>query len=391
MFPYIFFIGMSALAMAILNSFRIFGVPAFTPVLLNLSVVTMSFLAGRFTEPSFALAIGVLIGGSLQLAVQLPLLWKQGMHFQFGISFRHPGIRRVGKLMLPGIMGIGVAQINFFVDQVFLTRKFLPEGSLTSVGFADRVMELVLGGYAIAVGTAILPMMSQHAADKNIPELKRTLAFSLRIVSFITFPAMVGLILMRRPIVQVLFQHGKFDSISTELTAWALLFYTIGLPFFASSKILVPAFYSMQDMRTPVKIAAISMVVNIILNFILLKPLLNGGPAFATSLAGVVNSLMLYSVFVDRHGGIGSRAIGGALLKILVASAGMGIFTWGLLRIVSFSTRHGLIYRAGLLTVVLALATSVYFGLAWLMHCEELRDIYGIARRKTVPPIAPIG
>jgi putative peptidoglycan lipid II flippase len=391
MFPYIFFIGMSALAMAILNSFRIFGVPAFTPVLLNLSVVIMSFFAGRFTQPGFALAIGILIGGTLQLAIQLPLLWKQGMHFTFGISFSHPGIRRVGKLMLPGIMGIGVAQINFFVDQVFLTRKFLPAGSLTSIGLADRVMELVLGGYAIAVGTAILPMMSQHAAEKNIPELKRTLAFSLRIVSFITIPAMVGLIVMRRPIVQVLFEHGKFDAVSTELTAWALLFYTVGLPFFATSKILVPAFYSTQDMRTPVKIAFGVMFINIVLNFMLLKLLLNGGPALSTSLAGVLNSLLLYRLFVDRHGDIGAHAIGGALLRIILASTGMGVFTWAMLHVVSFTTPHGLMYRVGLLAGILTAATGVYFGLAWLMHCEELSDIYGIARRKTVSPNTPLG
>ena len=173
MFPYIFFIGMAALAMAILNSFRIFGVPAFAPVLLNLCIIAFSFFTYRFSDATVALAIGVLVGGVLQLAIQLPLLWKQGMRFSFGISFTHPGIRAVRKLMLPGIVGIGVAQINFLVDTVFATRKWLPTGSLMSLQLADRVMELVLGGYAIAVGTAILPMMSQHAAEKNLDEMKR--------------------------------------------------------------------------------------------------------------------------------------------------------------------------------------------------------------------------
>ncbi len=324
----------------------------------------------------------------LQLGIQIPLLWKQGMHFQFGISFNHPGIRQVGKLMLPGIVGIGVANINFYVDTVFATSRFLPNGSLTSLAFADRVMELVLGGYAISVGTAILPMMSRHAVENNIAELKRTLAFSLRIVSFITVPAMVGLIMMRRPIVQVLFQHGRFDATSTELTAWALWLYAVGLPWFAISKILVPAFYSTKDMRTPVKVAALCMVTNIILNFMLLRPLLNGGPALATSLSGVLNSLILYKVFTNRHGDIGWTHLRAALGRILVASAGMGTILWATLHVVSFSTHHALWWRASLLACVLALATGSYFALAWLLHCEELSDIYGIARRRKteLPP-----
>ncbi len=388
MFPYLFFIGMSALAMGILNSFRIFGVSASTPVLLNLCIIAMSFAAGRFSEPGVALAIGVVIGGAAQLGVQIPWLWKQGMRFKFGISFSHPGIRRVGKLMLPGIVGIGVAQINFFVDTFFATQRFLPEGSLTSIQVADRVMELVLGGYAISVGTAILPMMSQHAAEKDHEALKRTLAFSLRIVAFITIPAMVGLILMRNPIVAVLFQHGKFNTASTALTAWALWLYALGLPWFATSKILVPAFYSTQDMRTPVKVAAACMVTNIILNFILLKPLLNGGPALATSLAGVLNCVLLFKVFSDRHGDIGWSAIGAALARICLASAGMGLMIWGVMHFVSFSSRHGLLWRASLLAFILALATGTYFLLAWLLHCEELSDVYGIARRRRDPSAA---
>ncbi len=392
MFPYIFFIGLSALAMGILNSVGIFGLPAFTPALLNLSIVTLSFFAGYFSDPSVALAVGVLLGGTLQMAVQLPMMWKQGMRFTFGVSFSHPGIRRVAKLMLPGIVGIGVAQINFFVDTVFATRPSLPVGSLISLNYADRVMELVLGGYAIAVGTAILPMMSRHAAANNLEEMKRTLAFSLRIVSFITIPAMVGLILLRGPIIQVLFQHGRFDAASTELTTWALWLYTLGLPWFAGTKVLVPAFYSTQDTRTPVIVAAIAMVANIVFNLLFLRPLQNGGPALATSLAGVLNFLILYQVFTQRYGDIGFQAIMGSMTKIALASAGMGFAAWGMLQWADFSLGQPLWMRAGLLTGMLAASTAIYFGLAWLLHCEELSDIYGIAgRQKKSPAPMPVG
>jgi putative peptidoglycan lipid II flippase len=199
---------------------------------------------------------------------------------------------------------------------------------------------------------------------------------------------MVGLILMRHPIVEVLFQHGRFNAASTALTTWALWLYALGLPWFAISKILVPAYYSTQDMRTPVKVAALCMVTNIVLNLLLLRPLLNGGPALSTSLSGVLNAVILYKVFIARHGDIGWRRVRAALGRILVASAGMGMVVWGALQVASFTTRHALWWRALLLALVLALATGVYFGLAWLMHCEELSDIYGIARRRKteVPP-----
>jgi putative peptidoglycan lipid II flippase len=232
-------------------------------------------------------------------------------------------------------------------------------------------------------------MMSRHAAEKNLEALKHTLAFSLRIVSFITVPAMVGLILLRTPIVEVLFEHGKFNAQSTQLTAWALWFYAIGLPWFAFSKILVPAFYSTQDTRTPVKVAFGVMFANIVMNMMFLRPLLNGGPALATSLAGVINSVLLYKIFVDRHGDIGGRAIAQSLGRICLASLGMGAITWAMQHFVGMAGHHRLPWRALMLGLVLAVSTGSYFLLAWLLHCEELSDIYGIARRRR-DPSAPV-
>ena len=159
--------------------------------------------------------------------------------------------------MVPGFIGIGIAQINLLVDTIFANAKVMPEGSLVSLYVADRVTELVLGGYAIAVATAILPMMSHQASAGDYEGMKKTFVFSLRIVSFITIPAAVGLVILREPIVQVLFQHGLFVAESTRLTARALLYYSMGLPAFAAVKLIVPAFYSTQDTRTPVRVAVI--------------------------------------------------------------------------------------------------------------------------------------
>ena len=382
MWPYIFFIGLSALAMAILNSFRIFAVPALAPVLLNLSVIGFSLMAYRFDKPAIPLAYGVLLGGLLQLAIQLPLLWKQGMRFRFGISFRHPGIRRVGKLMVPGFVGIGVAQINFVVDTVFATLPLMPKGSLMSLQIADRVMELVLGGYAIAVATAILPMMSQQVAERNMAALRQTLSFSLRIVSFITIPAMVGLVVLRQPIIQVLFQHGRFDERSTQMTAWALLFFSFGLPWFAATKIIVPAFYSTQDMRTPVKVAAIVMVANVVFNLMLMEPLRNGGPAAATSLASLLNFALLLGIFVRRHGELGQRSILLSVTKVSVATAVMGMGCWGMLQASGFEQPHPLSWQVAVLAGMLVASIMVYFAMARLLRCEEVSELYGIAKQR---------
>ena len=244
--------------------------------------------------------------------------------------------------MVPGFVGIGIAQINLLVDTIFVNAKVMPEGSLVSLYVADRVTELVLGGYAIAVATAILPMMSHQASAGDYEGMKKTFLFSLRIVSFITIPAMVGLVILREPIVQVLFQHGLFVAESTRLTARALLYYSIGLPAFAAVKLIVPAFYSTQDTRTPVRVAVFTMLVNILLNVIFLfyffAKLKNGGPALASALAGYFNVFTLFVIFRLRFGRLGTRDIAASLAKIAVCAGVMGVFCWGALRYSQFDS-----------------------------------------------------
>lgn len=393
MFPYIFFIGLSALSMAILNCFHVFGLPAATPILLNLSIIAFStsYVWQAIGDPARSLGFGVLVGGTLQLLVQIPELVKHGMNFRFGLSLRHPGIRAVGRLMVPGFFGIGIYQINFFVDTVFWTAAKMPAGSLTAGYVADRVMELVLGGYAIAVATAILPMMSHQAAAHDYEGMKRTFAFALRIVSYITVPAMVGLMVLRVPIIRVLFEHGRFQASSTDLTTRALFYYAMGLPAFAAIKLIVPGFYSAQDTRTPVMVAAYALVVNFAFNALFLKSLFgtfqNGGPALATSLAAYFNFLMLFIVFRQRFGHLGTFSIIQSLFKVSLASAGMGVLSWGLLRISHFEQQTRFLPRLGLFAGILTFATVVYVGFTWLLHCPEVEEVWGIARRAGPRPL----
>jgi len=385
MFPYILFIGMAALAMAILNCFHIFGLPAATPILLNISFIVFSTAAvwKYFASPAVALAVGVLVGGIFQFFLQVPQLVRRGMNFQFGISFSDPGVRRVARLMLPGFIGMGMAQINLLVDTIFANAKVMPEGSLVSLYVADRVTELVLGGYAIAVATAALPLMSHQAAAGNYEELKKTFVFSLRIVSFITIPATVGLVILREPIVQVLFQHGLFVAESTRLTARALLYYSVGLPAFAAVKLVVPAFYATQDTRTPVRVAAIAMIVNVLLNMIFLfyffPKLKNGGPALASALAAYFNVAILFVIFRLRFGRLGTLDILTSVGKIAACAAMMGGICWAALQYSQFDSIPHFFTRLLVFVALILSATLAYLGLAWLFRCDEISEVYGIA------------
>jgi putative peptidoglycan lipid II flippase len=388
-FPYLFFVALAALAMGILNCFHIFGLPAATPIVWNAATIVFSVGAvwKYFKDPQTSIVVGVLVGGVLQFLIQVPTLVRKGMTFKFGISFSHPGIKNVARLMIPRLFGIGIGQINLLVDTRFATAAVMPPGSLTALYLADRVMELVLGGYAIAVATAILPMMSHQAAANDYEGLKKTLTFSVRIVAFITIPAMLGLMILREPIIRVLFQHGQFVAASTRLTARALLYYAIALPGLATVKLIVPAFYSTKDTRTPVIVAAISMVINILLNILFLKTSLfarvqNGGPALATALACYFDFYALFVIFRLRHGALGTREILSSFSRVFLCSAIMGVACWFAARYTQFT-----MYSRGYIQVLVFAglvigATALYLALAWVFRCHEMEEIYGIATRK---------
>jgi putative peptidoglycan lipid II flippase len=388
-FPYLFFIALAALAMGILNCFHVFGLPAATPVLLN--VATILFSVGivwrHFKDPATSLAVGVLVGGVLQFLIQVPSLVRRGMKFTFGISFAHPAIRDVARLMIPRLFGIGIGQINLLIDTRFATAARMPPGSLAALYVADRVMELVLGGYAIAVATAILPMMSHQAAAKDYESLKKTLSFSVRIVAFITIPAALGLMILREPIIRVLFQHGQFVAESTRLTARALLYYAVGLPALASVKLIVPAFYSTRDTKTPVIIASISLCINIVLNIVFLETFLykrvqNGGPALATALATFFDFFALFIIFRVRYGPLGTMGIFRSFSKISLCAAIMGVACWFGNYYTGFAMHSRFLIQFFVFAGLIIGATALYLALAWLFRCHEIEEVYGIATRR---------
>jgi putative peptidoglycan lipid II flippase len=290
--------------------------------------------------------------------------------------------------MLPRLFGIGIGQINLLIDTKFATAAMMPAGSLAALYVADRVMELVLGGYAIAVATAILPMMSHQAATKDYDSLKKTLSFSVRIVAFITIPAALGLMVLREPIIRVLFQHGQFVAASTRLTARALLYYAIGLPALATVKLVVPAFYSTRDTKTPVIVASISLVINIVLNILFLQVFFsrvqNGGPALATALATFFDFFALLIIFRLRYGSMGIMETMRSFAKISLCSGIMAAACWVGNYYTSFTAHSRFLVQVSVFTGLIVGATVLYLALAWVFRCHEIQEVYGIAvRRRT--------
>lgn len=374
-FPYCVLIALAALASATLNSMRVFGLPASITVFLNLSIIAAALVAWlrHYPQPAVALAVGVVLGGALQLAVQLPSLVRRGMHFGFKLGFSHPGVRRVGQLMLPAVAGVGLYQVNVLVSTAFASQQ---AGWISALYFADRVMEVALGVYAVSVATVVLPVMSQQAAENKLEEMRSTLTFALRNVAFIVIPATVGLIVLRDPIVRVLFQHKAFGASSTELTSWALLFYALGLPAFAAVRVVVQGFYATQDMVSPVRAAAVALVANVVLCFLLVGPLRQGGLALATSLASYLNLALHYIGLRRRVGAVDEGRVVLSVGRTLAATAGMGLACWflktelGLMETARFSVLLG-----GFLAT-LAAGFVVYLALAWVFRAEELSEFY---------------
>jgi len=301
--PYIVFISLTALAGGVLNTYRRFAIPAFTPVFLNLCLIGASLWLAPYLPDDYkvtALAWGLFIAGIVQLVFQFPFLARLGFLTWPRLGFRHPGVRKILKLMGPAIFGSAVVQINLMVD-LLIAYTMLPDGSVSWLTFADRLVEFPLGVFGVALGTVILPSLSQHHAATDPARFSRTLDWGLRWTMLIGLPAMAGLVLMAGPLLTTLFNYGAFSQHHVIMSQMALFAYASGLLAFIMVKILTPGFYSRQDTRTPVRIAVVAMFVNIGLNLGFVLPWIHygwpaphAGLALATSIAAFVNSGMLF-------------------------------------------------------------------------------------------------
>ena len=387
MFPYVFFICLVALAMGILNALGHFAAPALAPVLLNVAMIGSLFLISPHLEtPSAGLAIGVIIGGVLQLALQIVVMTRKGFHLLVRSPLYHVAIKRIALLMTPAVFGAAVYQMNIFVGR-FLA-SLLPEGSVSYLYYADRLVQFPLGVFAIALATAVLPSLSRQAAAKDMNGLRASYAYALKLVFFISIPAMTGLIILRDPIVELLFERGAFDAVTTQRTAEALVYYAIGLWAFSGARIVIAAFYALQETKTPVKIAVVSLLVNMVLSVALMGPMRHGGLALATSLASAVNLLLLTRALRKRLGGINGRDIVRSMLRSCLSSAVMGgAVAAGALWAVPACEANPWYLLAWVLGSV-AGGAILYGGCAWLFRCPELGALVDMVRTTIRKPRA---
>lgn len=327
-FPYLLLISLTGFCGAVLNSYGRFAVPAFTPVLLNLCLIGSVFLASPyFAQPAFALAWGVLAAGLIQLVFQLPFMHKLGLLPQPQWDLKDEGVKRVLVLMAPAIFGVSVSQINLLLDTVLAS--FLPAGSVSWLYYSDRLVELPLGVFAIAISTVILPGLSRQQASDSVSAFSATLDWAIRMVLFVGVPAAVALTVLAEPILMTLFQYGKLTLNDVTMASFSLQAYSVGLLAFMLIKVLAPGYFSRQDTKTPVKIGIIAMVANMVMNIALVVPLHmywqlgHIGLALATSLAAFLNAGLLYrglrraNVYQPQPGFVRH------LLRLLLAAAAM--------------------------------------------------------------------
>ena len=327
-FPYILFISLSALIAGILNTFQRFAIPSLTPVLLNIVlIISAIWFAPLFADPVTALAWGVLIGGVVQLAFQLPFVHKLGLLPRPRFKRGHKGVKKIMRLMAPAILGSSAAQINLLLNTFIAS--FLAVGSMGWLYYSDRFVELPLALFGVAIGTVILPKLSQDHADSNGKQaFSATLDWAIRIGFLIALPATAGLVLLAMPILVTVIGYGAFTWHDTQMSALSLMTYALGLPAFILVKILAPGFYSRQDTKTPVKIGLISIAANMLLNVAIVLPWFMGGYAGAhaglalsTALAAYINAGLLFYILYKQ--GIFQAQTGwsGYFLKVLLATS----------------------------------------------------------------------
>ncbi len=402
MLPLLPLVALAAAAMGMLNARGRFAVPALAPALMNLGMVgfgvaLIPVCRGWGQPPILAMAIGVVLGGLLQLGCQLPSLTGLGFALRFEWPRPHPGVRRVGALMLPATVGLAGTQLNLFVST--LIASLLVQGSVSWLWYAFRIMQLPIGVFGVALATVSLPALSRAAVEKDMAALKTTLSATLRLVFLLTVPAAVWLAVMSRPVIALLYEHGRFHPSDTERTAAALVAYCIGLPAFAAVGVLTRTFYALGETRTPVQASFVAVGINLALNLLFIGPLRflglgHVGLALATSATAIGNLLQLALYLRRRVGPLEGRRMLDTLLRVLAASVVIAAvcgapLLWLGGRWHRGSGPEGVAVAAGLLIALVA-----GYGAMKLLGVEELHVVESLARSvrgRILPERGPTG
>jgi putative peptidoglycan lipid II flippase len=378
-FPYILLIGLAAYAMAVLNSLKHFSVPAFAPCLLNIAIIASAIFFGEGVR---GVAVGVLLGGMLQLAVQVPMLWRKGFRPSFLTVFGHPGCRQIGRLMVPRMASSGIYQLNNFVDSIFGSFSLVVgEGGVAVLYFAYRLIQFPLGVFSTALSQAILPTLSAQGLESSRDNLLRTLSFGVRATLFVLLPATAGFIAASPLIVETLFSGGKFDAYAVEQTSRVLVCYSIGLTAFGLNRILQFCFFALKDTATPARISAVALACSVALNAALMFPLKISGIALATSITGLLSCVWLVDALRRRLPQLPVRECADSAARIALCSGLMWVFC-ALLGSVPFPKDASAGAHWLRLSGVIFSGAAVYVGSCWVLRVRELRELAAWARSR---------
>lgn len=378
-FPYLLFISLTSLSAGILNTYGRFAVPAFTPVLLNVCLIGAAVLiAPHLEQPVIGLAIGVFIAGAAQLFFQLPFLARIGMLVRPRLSLAHTGMRKIGKLIVPALFGVSVAQINILINTAIAS--FLVTGSVSWLYYSDRIVEFPLGIFGIALATVILPKLSTQHAGGDPRVFSQTLDWALRLVYLLAIPAALGIAVLAGPMLCTLFQYGAFTVEDVDFASPALMAFAVGLPGFIGVKVLATGYFSRQDMRTPVRIGAISVLANLLINAALVGSLAHVGLAFGTAGAALLNAALLYKGLYQQRVHIPEAGWGRLLLQGLAASSAMLVFLLAFRGDMAWWFAADALHRGLTLTGLIAGGALVYL-LALLVVGVRVRELLAPARR----------
>ncbi len=382
MFPYIGLVSMLALLTGILNVRGHFFLPSLSPLLLNLAMIGGALSLGfLFAHPIFGLAVGVLLGGVLQLLLQVPMLVRYRIRMRFDFRFRHDAqLKKIALLMLPGLAGVAIYQINVVVTR--LLASFLPEGSVSYLYYGQRLFEFPQGVFIVSLAQAALPLMSQQLAQDDRKGMQQSLTFALSLIALVTLPAAIGLILCAKPIFSLFFLGGEFTLTDLHNTALALICFAPGLLFVGCSRIAAQTFYALQDTRTPVVISFWTLLVNLGLGLLLMGPLDFLGLALALTLASMVNALMLLVALQKRLQMGLLRALMHKLLHMLPACLVMAILVYAVLGLLNWEQDGQLWRKAMLLAGAVSGGGLVFVGSCLLLRIDEARQLLRRLRKR---------
>ncbi len=386
MIPFLLLVALAAQAMGMLNAFNIFAMPALASAFFNIGSVLGGLLLGFLLGPAIGvsaiggMAYGVLIGGFLQLAVQWPSLKRCGVNYRPSLSVNDPGVRQILRLIGPAIIGTAAVQINVFVNTNFASAIVnavtgaVVNGPVSWLNYAFRFMQIPIGEFGVAIATTALPSLSRSTAYPDFSVFRQTLVHSLALVFLLCIPSAAGLAVLAKPIVALIFEHGKFTAFDTAQTANALAAYAIGLAGYGAIKVLSPAFYALNDARTPMLISLVSIAVNYMMNSLLVGPFGHVGLAFSTSTVALVNFLLLALFMRHRLGGLEGRRLGATVLRICAATLAMVLVAWSINYLADSFPLHGFALDLVRVIAAIVLAALAFYQSCRLLHVEELTE-----------------